>query len=270
MKKLLLFLALFAFPFLVFARGFYHHRQPTPPPVVPPPAATSSLPFGFFMPPAGVPSQWTMEFTDGAFPSGTGNLVIFLEPPYTDAQILAGDFDSQLKSLGLAASSHAGQVMMPLNEEVNCDNTDPWGGAYKGNTTASVIAAFQHEEKVLKASDPKIIFAYSVNNASCYGEGGLTDYYPGASYASVIALDGFDFGGQTWAQVFDSAITQLQTLKAPIWITSEGVVNTDNQSQFTTDTFAGAQRYGLAGVMYFNYQQFVLGSAALSTLKGLE
>ena len=253
------------------ARGF-PHRQPPPVATSTPPVASSSLSFGFFQPPAGVPSPWTMEFTDGAFPAGSGNLVIFIEPPYNDAQILAGKFDSQLKSFATAALAHSGQVMLPLNEEVNCDNSDPWG-ATDGNITASIIAAFQHEENVLKATDPNLIFAYSVNNDSCYGEGGLTAYYPGSAYVSVIALDGFDgFGpSETWAQVFDSAITQLQTLGKPIWITSEGADT--NQSQFLEDSFAGAETHNIPVELYFNQSvpgnAFQLTSVAVSTLKQL-
>ena len=213
-----------------------------------------------------------MAFTSGAFPTGyTGNLLVYIEPAYNDAQIVAGSMDAQLTSFATAAKSYSGKIMIPLNEEVNCDNVDPWGYGVGGNTAASAIAAYQHEYTVLKATDPNLIIGYSINNVSCFGPSSLTAYYPGAAYVQFIGLDGFDFGGQTWSQVFNSAITQLQSLGAPIWITSEGAVSADNQSQFITDTMAGMKTYNLGGFMYFNYNDgsdnWVLNSAAISTLQ---
>jgi hypothetical protein len=58
-------------------------------------------------------------------------------------------------------------------------------------------------------------------------------------------------------------------LSEPIWITSTGVVNTDNRTQFLTDMFAAAPTYGIQGIICFDYQQFLLGAAPLSTLKSV-
>ena len=68
-------------------------------------------------------------------------------------------------------------------------------------------------------------------------------------------------------QVFDHAVTPLQSLGKPIWILSEGVVSSDNQSAFISATFAGTKTYNLGGFIYFNYTgggNFELGSSALS------
>jgi hypothetical protein len=290
MKKLIIIISVFSVLVAgtAFARGFARNHVPqNPTPVVPAPApitpvtSISGPQFGVytnntqaglvaFANQLGVSPQWQMLFTDGAFPSGaSGNLVIFMEPPFNDAQILSGNFDATLKAFATAASKYSGQIKMPLNEEVNCDNSNPWGAGYKGNTTASVIAAYQHEYTLIKSIAPQVQIGYSVNNGSCYGLGGLTAYYPGANYVDFIGLDGFNFGGQTWAQVFDTAITQLQPLGKPIWITSEG--SGANESQFISETFAGAQKYNLSGFLYFNSNvgggNWTLDSAALLTLQ---
>jgi hypothetical protein len=55
-------------------------------------------------------------------------------------------------------------------------------------------------------------------------------------------------------------------LGKPIWILSEGVIPTDNQSQFISDTFSGAKTYNLQGVFYFNGPGWTLDSSAISTL----
>lgn len=279
MKKntyLLLIVSLLAsVPFLAFARGFqnHHHRMPTPPPPIIMPTSTPPVPLGSLQwgvfpndAPFSPTLPWTMVFTQSAFPSTSGNLVVFIEPQYTDAQIVAGQFDTQLKSFAAAAANHSGKVMLALGEEVNCDNSDPWGGAYRGNTVASTIAAFQHEVTIARAGDPNIIIAFSDNNDSCYNQPPGAIYYPGSAYVDVIGVDGFSFPAtpQNWDAVFDHAIVPLQAFHKPIWVLSEG--SAQNQSQFITDSFSGAKTYDLAGIMYFNQTPFALGSVALSTL----
>jgi hypothetical protein len=247
MKKLLtylipwlVFLAIIAPAFPAFARGFHHRPSPSPVPTPPPvviPTSTFTFQLGFFQAPE--PVSWNMAFTDAVFPSTPGNVVIFLEPPKTDAQIIAGQFDSQLKSFSTVAKSHNGQIILALGEEVNCDNSDPWGGAYKGNTVASTIAAFQHEATLVRSIAPNVKIAFSANNDSCYGEPSASSYYPGSQYVDLIGDDGFDFGGQTWDSVFDHALAPLESFNKPLWILSEGVTSKDNQLQFVKDTFTG-------------------------------
>ena len=186
----------------------------------------------------------------------------FVEPPYNDAQITAGQFDSQLKFFSASAAKYSGQIRhTTLGEEVNCDDTDQWGGAYKGNSVASTISAF-----------PNVKIAFSETMTSSHGQPSATSYYPGNAYVDLIGIDGFSFPSapKTWAQVFDSAITQFLSYGKPIWVLSEG--SAQNKTQFVTDTFAGAKKYKLAGFMYFNANvggDWKIDSAALATLKTL-
>jgi hypothetical protein len=261
----LVFFAITAPAFPALARGLHRKPSPVPAPVPPPVVIPSStLQLGFFQAP--VPVLWNMEFTDASFPSASGDLVIFLEPPDTDAQIVSGKFDAQLKAFSAAAKLHQGQIILALGEEVNCDNSDPWGGAYKGNTVASTIAAFQHEATLVRSIAPNVKIAFSANNDSCYGQPSASAYYPGSAYVDLIGDDGFDFGGQTWDSVFDHALSPLAAFNKPLWILSEGVTTRDNQLQFVKDTFTGAAKYNVQGVMYFSQNPFVLNSTALKSL----
>jgi hypothetical protein len=45
------------------------------------------------------------------------------------------------------------------------------------------------------------------------------------------------------------------------------IVPMDNRSQFLSDSFAGAKKYNLQGVLYFDASGWMLGSAAISTLR---
>jgi hypothetical protein len=139
---------------------------------------------------------------------------------------------------------------------------------YPGDTVASAIAAFQYEVGIVRGIAPKVKIAYSADNDSRYGQPPAIQYYPGRSFVDILGVDGFDFGGQTWAQVFDHALAPLQSLGQPIWILSEGLAVSDNQTQFLKDTYTGVAQYGVPVVMYFNASDgkhnFVLGSSALS------
>jgi beta-mannanase len=114
---------------------------------------------------------------------------------------------------------------------------------------------------------PNVQFAFDVNNDSvpATAGNGLLSYSPGGNFVDLVGVDGFDFGGQTWALVFGPA---LQTLKAaypkPLWILSTGSV--DNQPKFISDMVAGVKQFGIQGGIYFDYQQF---TAPASTLQGL-
>lgn len=304
MKKVLFVVSLFVFPFVALACGqvarehrhdYRHHVAPVvkPPvtPVVKPtstipvisPKPTSTLPivtipspkptnlqFGFFQPPAGVENDITMEFTDGAF-IGNGNDAIFIEPPMNDQAVLAGQFDQTLKSFAVSAAKYP-NVILVLGEEENCQgNNDAWSVGYDGNTLASSIQTIQHEASVARSADPNIKIAQDWNADDCGASTPLTSYYAGSSSVDYVFIDGFNFGGLTWDQVFDASLSQLGTLGKPLWIGSEGSV--DNKSKFITDTFAGAKRFGIQGVLYFDSNSgggdWQLDSAALSTLEAL-
>jgi hypothetical protein len=124
---------------------------------------------------------------------------------------------------------------LALKEEVNCDNSDVWDGAYPGNTVASTIAAFRYEVGIVRGIAPNVKITYSANNDSCYGQPPDIQYYPGRSVVDILGVDGFDFGGQALAQVFDHALVPLPSLGKPIWILSEGVKASDNQTEFLKD-----------------------------------
>lgn len=303
MKKLILGLAALALiPSLALARGYNHrnyHRIPQTPPVaqnspissptstvVGVPVSTPPMPqigaytgnnqasFDSFANKLGSRPQWDMVFwnpVDGFPTNFNGNLVIFLEPSGDDDVIITGVLDNQLKTFAQGASKYNGQVILAINEEVNCDNTSPWGGTYPLNNTQKAISAFQHIVNIIRPISPAIKFAYDVNNGSCFSNSAsnsLTAYYPGNSFVDIVGVDGFDFGGQTWNQVFDKALTTLVQFHKPLWILSEGSV--DNRSQFIKDTFSGIQKYGISGFLYFNSTDggnWVLDSNALTTLK---
>lgn len=218
---------------------------------------------------------WQMIFINVAdgFPRGFGgNLAIFLEIPVDDDAILDGSQDADLKFFAEGAAKYSGQIILALNEEVN-GNSNVWSGTVGGNTPAKAIAAFQHEENIVKPIAPKIKFAYSVSRRSVpeSAANSLTGYYPGDKFVDVVGVGGTNIGAETWDQVFGSALQTLSQYHKPLWILSEATVQ--NKAQFIADTFAGAKKYHLAGFLYFNQNggdgDWLLDIAAMTALKSL-
>jgi hypothetical protein len=216
---------------------------------------------------------WQMIFINVAdgFPRGfSGDLAIFLEIPVDHDAILDGSQDADLKFFAQGAAKYSGQIILALNEEVN-GNSNMWSGTVRGNTPAKAIAAFQHEENIIKPIAPNIKFAYSVSRRSVPESAGnsLTSYYPGDKFVDVVGVNGTNVGAETWDQVFGGALQTLSQYHKPLWILSEATVQ--NKAQFIADTFAGAKKYHLAGFLYFNQNggdgDWLLDATALAALK---
>jgi hypothetical protein len=218
---------------------------------------------------------WQMIFINVAdgFPRGfAGNLAIFLEIPVDDGAILDGSQDADLKFFAQGAAKYSGQIILALNEEVN-GNSNMWSGTVRDNTPAKAIAAFQHEENIIKPIAPSIKFAYSVSHRSVPDSAGnsFTSYYPGDNFVDVVGVNGSNIGSETWEQVFGGALQTLSQYHKPLWILSEATAQ--NKAQFIADTFAGAKKYHLGGFLYFNQNggdgDWLLDAAAMAALERL-
>ena len=200
------------------------------------------------------------DFTeDLASQKVTGPVFAYWESSYTATQIENGAADSFLTTWANEMKAYPYPVIFAPLDEMN-GNWSP----YYGNPSA-FKAAWVHIHALFSGVS-NVKFAYDPNQ--CGGGmpcSALTAYYPGNSVVDIVGLDGFDFGGQTYSQVFSQSIPTMQAFGKPLWLTSIGAVNTDNQSAFLQAAFAS----GAQGIIYFSQSPFTLGSAALSTLKAL-
>lgn len=272
-----LFFALVLVPTIVFGQGFnnqrIHRKQPSPPVATstPPVTVPSGFQFGMFNGVGETTIGSISSFFIGDGDSFTqdyqglklsGPLFVYWESSLTASQIANGSADSYLKGWATQMKAYGQTIDFAPLDEMNGN----WA-SYYGNTT-TYKAAYIHVHNLF-AGDTNVKFLYDPNVGN-----GITSYYPGSSYVDIVGLDGFDFGGQSFAQVFDSSFSAIQSFGKPIWLTSTGVVSSDNQSQYLQDMFAAIKTYNIQGIMYFNYnagpgQNFVLGSSAISTLKTL-
>ncbi len=229
------------------------------------PPSTQTLQFGAFTGTTTPLGGWQAFFIgDGdSFTADTQGftkpLVVYWESNMTAQQIAGGEADSFLKNWAAQMAQYKQPIIFDVLDEMN----GSWN-PYYGNP-AEYIAAYRHVHSFFSAANVK--FAYDPNVAfSGVPVGTFTSYYPGNSYVDLVALDGFDFGGQTFGQVFSTSLAAMQTdfPTKPLWILSTGSV--DNPPAFISALKTAAATYGLAGVIWFDFQQFQIPNSTLQTL----
>jgi beta-mannanase len=164
----------------------------------------------------------------------TEPLVVYWESNYTAAQIANGSADSFLKNWATQMGRYKQPIIFDVLDEMN-GNWSP----YYGNP-AEYILAYQRVRNFF--SDSNVEFAYDPNVAfSGNPVSSFVAYYPGNAYVDLVGLDGFDFGGQTFAQVFAPSVSAMGAdfpLK-PLWILSTGSV--DNEPAFIQAAFSSGE-----------------------------
>jgi hypothetical protein len=251
-------------PFTVFARS-NHHRIPSPSPAPIPPVATptSTIQWGAFTgntKPLGSYQAFFIGDGDSFTADAQGftdPLVVYWESNYTAAQISSGKADSFLKNWATQMKTYNKPIIFDVLDEMNLTGEYPYAGNTGSFKTAfqHVAALFSGRTNVKLAYDPNV--AFSGNPVSSF-----VAYYPGDAYVDLVGLDGFDFGGQTFAQVFSASLSAMKSdfPSKPLWILSTGTVDSP------ISWISGLKSTGVAGVIYFDYQDFTISASTLQSL----
>ena len=203
------------------------------------------------------------EGWDATFPSQFSSnvgkagktLVIFWEPSFGYDNINNGSQDAYIKQFAAGAKAYGYPVILAPFDEMNL-NESAWGYGLSGNTAAKFVTAWKHIHDLF-AGVTNVKFAITYNNVSVPNVSGnkFTDYYPGDAYVDYVAVDGFNFGNPwtTFAQTFDSAITQLGTFNKPIYILSTGSVPGTQKAAWITEMGTHIKTYtNVIGWVWFN------------------
>lgn len=218
---------------------------PTTPPPPPPPPPASGLQWGAYVGDT-ISSLATLETLVGGtadiravfegfsdtFPSNFRStvgaqgktLVIFWEPNFGYDEINNGSKDSYIQQFAADAKNYSHPVILAPFDEMNL-NEEAWGYGQNGNTAEKFKTAWKRIHDIFVAQNAtNVKFAIPFNNVSVPNVSGnkFADYYPGDAYVDYIGLDGFNFGSpwQTFAQVFDTAVSQVSSFNKPIYILS--------------------------------------------------
>ena len=186
------------------------------------------------------------------------------QPAYSLAAIAAGNYDSYILRWAQEIKAWGHQVMLRFAEEMN-GNWTPWSEGVNGNAPGSFVAAWDHVHNIFTATgatnvtwvwSPSVVWSTSTP---------LTELWPGNSYVDAVALDGYnwgplhpDSGWQTFSQIFQESIGQLQQLtQDPLYVGE--VASTElggNKAAWITDMFATLKANPeIKGFVWFDIQK---------------
>ncbi len=178
------------------------------------------------------------------------------QPAFSYDRILAGDYDSYIKSFAAQIKAYGAPVIVIPFEEANGD-WYPWSGTVNGNTPAKHIAAYRRVHDLF-AGVSNVKFGWSMNNDSQPDTTAnkLENYYPGDAYVDYVGVNGFNFNNpwQTWDQVFGPALTKLTQYNKPTYIFSmASAPGTQKATWITTGIGSSLKKYPkVAGWVWFN------------------
>ena len=140
------------------------------------------------------------------------------QPAYSLDRITAGDFDGLITQWGTSFAAWGKPVMLRFAHEMN-GNWYPWAEGVNGNQAGDYAAAWRHVHDVLAATGASNVQWVWSPNVPYWGSTDLAGLFPGAAYADIVALDGYNWGtSQTWsswvspADLFAPGISQLRAL----------------------------------------------------------
>lgn len=207
-------------------------------------------------------STFTMPFASGfaaqAAAKGIKVLVQWQPRGASNEQIVAGQFDSYIKTFAKSVAGINQQVIISYGQEMN-GNWYQWctasGGAGDSNA-ASYIAAYRRIHDLFTQAGVQNVTWLWGPNVSYQGSTPLKTLYPGDAYVDWVGLDGY-FGHptDTFSSVFGASIAELRAFTAkPLIIAETGVTGQAAAGQLA-GTFEGARTAGVVGLVYFDEAQ---------------
>jgi hypothetical protein len=140
------------------------------------------------------------------------------QPAYSLERITAGDFDDYLRQWGSDLARWGNPVYLRFGHEMNGD-WYPWAEGVNGNAPGSFVAAYRHVHDVVQSTGATNISWVWNPNVPYWGSTSLHGLYPGAGYADLVALDGYNWGTSrawsTWQEprtLFSTGIAQLRRI----------------------------------------------------------
>jgi hypothetical protein len=169
------------------------------------------------------------------------------------ASITAGKFDSFLRQYSTKIRYLGQPIALSFAPEAN-GSWYPWG--CRRTSAAAYIAAWRHVHDVMTAaSHNRIIWVWDVNK-TFHGACPLEQRWPGSSYVSWVAVDGYwREPGDTFANVLAPTIAAVHRFTSkPIIIAETGVPIVRQAPAWVRSVFAGAETtVGVIGIVWFNY-----------------
>jgi Glycosyl hydrolase family 26 len=137
--------------------------------------------------------------------------------------ISEGRYDSYLRGWAKGVKDVKGEVYIRLFPEMN-GNWTTW----HGNPT-QLVAAWQHIVTLFRkegATNARWVWSPNVTDEPATDANRMENYYPGASYVDVLALDGYNWGTtrsytawKRFEDIFETPYERITALgKQPLWL----------------------------------------------------
>jgi hypothetical protein len=130
-----------------------------------------------------------------------------------------GRYDSEIHAEAAVAKAYGGEVLIRFAHEMN-GPWEAWGPGH-GSTPQDYVDAWRHYVSVFRAdgaTNARFVWSPNVDGGSYP----FTPYFPGDEWVDYVALDGYNWGSNSWqtfAQIFSSSYATLTQLSAkPVMI----------------------------------------------------
>lgn len=210
--------------------------------------------------------HWYEALTDPWVPSmvnaisAGGQIPMITWEAHTEslADIAAGKYDSIFHTWATGIKAHQGLVYLRPFQEMNTD-AFAWG-----MQPTQFVAAWRHMVDVFKAdgaTNVRWVWSPNADDNPATASNKLENYYPGAAYVDVLAIDGYNWGTckswSTWHsfdQVFHTAYARVAALgDQPIWIAEFGSAEPGgDKAQWIRDAFASTDFPRVRALVYFD------------------
>jgi len=177
-------------------------------------------------------------------------------PDYSYDRILSGFWDDYFKTFAQSVKNYGGPVILIPFEEANGD-WYPWSATKNGNTVDKYLRAFRYIYGFFQnVTNVKIAWDINQESAPNTPENSLSAYYPGNEYVDYVGTNGFNFDSpwQSFDQIFNRALTYLNTLSKPVYIFSMACAQGPKKSAWIQDALqVQMPKYSrLKGFVWFN------------------
>ncbi len=186
------------------------------------------------------------------------------QPSYSLASIASGKHDAYLRSWADEIKAWGGELKLRFGQEMN-GNWYPWDQGVNGNKPGSYVAAWRHIYNLFKdAGATNVTWVWSPN-VEYPSSIPYADLWPGVSYVSEVALDGYNWGSvrpeigwKSFAQIFLPSVRAMTALTTrPLYIGE--VASTQrggNKAQWIADMFVTLAHWPqIRGFVWFNWNK---------------
>lgn len=176
------------------------------------------------------------------------------------SHIIQGDMDSYITQWAQAAKAWGHPFFIRLMHEFNGDWT-PWCEGVNGNTQGQFVQAWIHIVNIFKevgATDVSWVWSPAVTDASGLN---LASLYPGDSYVDWTGMDGYNWGGTTFDQIFHWAYNTILNIAPtkPMMIAEVGCAESVDKVAWFTDMLSTQLPVNYGQVKAFIYWQGPIG-----------